>query len=387
MKGTVPCGRLAGIPLGVHWSALVTVAVLAYTVAVGVLPQLAPGSGTTAYWTAGVSDALLLMASLVAHELAHAVVAMRLRVRVVGMTLWLLGGRTELDGETSSSRSELLVTIAGPLASIAIGTVFAVATELGGMAGWPPLVLACLGWLALVNIVLALFNLLPAAPLDGGRVLHALLWRRSGDRSRATRTTSMIGRLTGSLVLGFGFVQLFAGDLLTGIWLAMIGWFLMSSATAEASSSLVRAQLAGVTARAVMEPPAVTAPSWFTVEAFMDTVADHTRQRVYAVVDFTGHPVGVLSLGMLAGRPSDRLRTLRVADVCRKLADVPVAAPDDEIVTVLAGVRRHPGIGMTLVLDGGALVGVISDDDIARTIELTRLHGVARPHVELPGRA
>jgi len=371
MKGTIPCGRWAGIPIGVHWSALATVALIADVVALGVLPGLAPGLPPAAYWAAGGVAALLLMASLLAHELAHAATAQRMQVGVRSMTLWLVGGQTELDGEARNPRTELTIAIAGPLASAAVGGVFAGATALADYAGWPRIVQACLAWLALVNLVLAVFNLLPAAPMDGGRVLHALLWRR-GDSDRATRTTATVGRMIGSLCLGFGLITVVGGDLLDGMWLGLIGWFLMVSATGEESGALVRSQLSAVTVRDVMAAADVIAPSWFTVDAFLDQIASTARRRVYAVVDFTGQPFGVLSLGMLTRQPTARLRTGRIADVCQKLADAVVVAPQDTLSDLLAA-RSRRGSAPVLVVDAGAVVGTVSDDDIARAIELAVL--------------
>jgi len=372
MKGTIPCGRWAGIPIGVHWSAIVTVALITDVVALGVLPALAPGLAAAAYWAAGAAAALLLMMSLVVHELAHAATALRMRMRVRGMTLWLLGGQTELDGEAPDPRTELRIAIAGPLASAVVGGVFVGAAALSGSAGWPAIVQACLAWLALVNLVLAAFNMLPAAPMDGGRVLHALLWRSRGA-ARATGITALVGRLIGSLLLGFGIVRMFGGDLGGGVWLGVIGWFLMSSAIGEEAAAVRRAQFATVAVRDVMAPADVTAPSWFTVGAFLDQIAASAHRRVFPVVDFTGQPFGVLSLGMLTRQPAARLETARVADVCQKLDDIVVTSPAGTLADLLTARQRHRGAAPALVVDDGSLVGTVGDDDIARAIELLLL--------------
>jgi len=373
MKGTIPCGRWSGIPVGMHWSALATVALIAYVVAFGVLPDAAPGLPAAAYWTAGSVAAVLLMASLLAHELAHTAIALRLGMRVRAVTLWLLGGRTELDGDAPNPGTELRIALAGPLASAAVGGVFAGLTAVSGYADWPPVVRACLAWLALVNLVMAVFNLLPAIPMDGGRVLHAVLWRRR-DTVKATAITATVGRLTGSLFIGFGVVLLFGGDVLDGVWLGLVGWFLTAAATGEQSNAVRRDALGKVAARDVMAPADTLAPAWFTVDAFLDQVARTAHRRVFAVIDFTGQPFGVLSLAMLTTVPGERLRTARVADVCRKLANTVVVAPDSTLADVFTAFQsRGHAAGPALVVDNGAMVGTIGDDDIARAIELLLL--------------
>lgn len=372
MKGTIPCGRWAGIPIGLHWSALITVALVAELVALSVLPRLAPGLSPMAYWSAGGAAAVLLMVSLLAHELAHAATALRLRMQVRGMTLWLLGGQTELDGTAPNARVELRIALAGPLASAAVGGIFAGLTALSAYADWPAVVRACLFWLALVNLVLAAFNLLPAAPMDGGKVLHAILWRRR-DTDRATTVTAQVGRMVGALFLGFGVVVGFGGDLLDGLWLGLIGWFLMASAVGEEVNAVRRTQFSAVAVRDVMAPAEVTAPAWFTVDAFLDQVASSTHRREFPVVDFSGQPFGVLSLAMLIRQPNDRLRTARVADVCRKLDDTVVLPPGGTLADLLVARQRQNGRAPALVVDDGSVVGTVGDEDIARAVELTLL--------------
>ncbi|MFC0432014.1 site-2 protease family protein [Kutzneria buriramensis] len=373
MKGTIPCGRWAGIPIGIHWSALAAVALIAYMVAFSVLPGLTPGLSAAAYWMAGTAAAVLLMVSLLAHELAHTATALRSGMRVRAMTLWLLGGQTELDGDAPNPRTELRIALAGPLASAAVGGVFAGLTSLAGYAGWPPVVRACLAWLALVNLILAAFNLLPAVPMDGGRVLHALLWRRRST-DRATAITALVGRLIGSLFIGFGVVILFGGDLVDGMWLGLLGWFLLAAAAGEEVNAVRRNQFSQVFVRDVMAPADTIAPAWFTVDTFLEQVASAAHRRVFAVIDFSGQPFGVLSLAMLTSVPVERLRTARVADVCRKLADTVVVAPDSTLADLLAALQRRGGaVGPALVIDNGTMVGTIGDDDIARAVELALL--------------
>src|SRR6266404_4238541 len=192
MNENISLGRIFGIHVGFNWSLLVVAALIAWSLATGILPSAAPGQTSTAYWTAGVVSAFVYLASLLAHELAHSVVATRRGVRVEGITLWLFGGVSRFSSESSSPGAQAWITFVGPLTSLLLGVVFFLAAvALGGARR--SLLPATLAWLGYINILLGVFNLLPAFPLDGGRILQSLLWLRTRDRLRATRIAARIG--------------------------------------------------------------------------------------------------------------------------------------------------------------------------------------------------
>ena len=307
-----------------------SIVVIAWVTAGLVLPSAAPGYSSIVYWAAGLGVAVLFFLSLLAHELAHAVVARRRGVRVTGITLWLLGGTTVVDDQAPSPGTELRITLAGPLASLAAGGVFlagAFATD----ASWPRLVVAALAWLGGVNVVLAVFNLLPAAPLDGGRVLHAVVWQVTGDKDRATAVACRAGSLLGVLVLAVGLFEMLRGDLVDGLWLAVVGWYLMTAAGAERAGVPLRRELANVPVRDVMST-VTGAPGWLTVDTFVDRIGQHAQRPAAAVVP----------------------------------ADTPVLT----LLTSIGGLR---GDRLVLVAEQNQLVGVVSAADIARTLELAAL--------------
>ena len=227
-RGTVPLGRVAGVPIGMHWSVLGIVALLAVTMALVELPALAPGQRPATYAVAGLVAALLLVLSLLAHETAHAVVARRSGLRVDGVTLWVLGGATLLHGEPDRPGVELRMAGAGPLTSGLLAAAFLGAADL--LPAGPAAATAFeLAWM---NLVLAVFNLLPAAPLDGGRVLHALLWARRGDRWRAASASATAGRVLGRVLILGGLVVTFAVGF-AGLWLVLVGWWISTAAEQE----------------------------------------------------------------------------------------------------------------------------------------------------------
>jgi Zn-dependent protease len=200
----------------------------AEVLATSALPAARPGHSASAYWLFGVVTAVVFLITVVAHEVAHAFTARHFGIRVKGITLWMLGGVTELDGESPSPRADAVVAAAGPATSIGLGALSA------GLAWWvggSGLLDAALAWLAGVSVFLGLFNLLPAAPLDGGRLLRALLWRRYDDRARAGYVTARVGRGIGFILIALGVVELILTGSLAGLWFGFVGWFIVGSAT------------------------------------------------------------------------------------------------------------------------------------------------------------
>lgn len=244
MNESVHLGRVSGIRLGANWSLLPISLLIAWTLAVELLPSAAPGYTTWGYWLFGVLTAAAFYACLLAHELAHALVARRHGVEVKSIVLWLFGGVAQLQGDTPTARAELQVAAAGPAASLAIAGTSAVASWLLGQVGVSSLLVASLGWLAGINVLLAAFNLLPVFPLDGGRILRALLWRRWGDRLSATTAAARVGMAGGFVLIAVGILEfLTGGGALSGIWLALIGWFITGAARQQRDRVSQRSEL------------------------------------------------------------------------------------------------------------------------------------------------
>ena len=218
MRQTVRLGRLAGVDIGVHWTVLVVVLLLALGLSTNVLPIAAPGFVTLAYVSWAFVVAVLFFACLLAHELAHVLVARRFGVKAKRVTLWLLGGVSELDSDPPTPKADLLVAGAGPLTSLVLGGIGTGAAFGAGALGLPRLVVVALSWLAGVNLIIGVFNLLPGAPLDGGRILRAILWRFRGDRLKAGVAADRAGAGLGLVLAGVGLVQILFTRELTGLW-------------------------------------------------------------------------------------------------------------------------------------------------------------------------
>lgn len=376
MRATVRLGRIAGIPIGVHWSVLVIMLILAQGLAMSVLPAAAPGRSALTYWVVATIVTAAFLLALLAHEISHALVARHYGVRVRRITLWLLGGVAELDGEAPHARGDLLIALAGPAMSAIGAVIFGAAAVAAQIADWSAVAVAALTWLALVNAVLAAFNLLPGAPLDGGRVLRAVLWWIRGDRLAAQRTASRAGVGLGVLLVVAGTAEvLLTGDF-SGLWIALIGWFLMTSARAENLDAQLRGALTGIRVREVMSRPPVSGFTSQTVDDFIATVARHAPFRVFPVLDLDGRLTGLVSLARLASVPPRQRASARLGEVQTPVARVQVLDPQalltESAPAILAGGHRLAPVAVE-----GRLVGVVTASDVARALELAELGAVA----------
>ena len=242
--------RVRGIPVRIDFGWLLIVGFISWNLASGYFPYVLPSLSPAAYWVQGLAAALLLFASVLLHELAHALVAVAHGVPVGGITLHIFGGVSQLDSEPETPRAEFLIAIVGPLASFAIaGTTYA----LGWLVTGPAWADALVGYLAAVNLVVGVFNLLPAFPLDGGRVLHAALWAWTGRLDTATRVASRLGSAIALLMVAVGLVRAFAGDVTAGLWFALIGLFLHQAARAASALLRIRTGLAALRTGQVMK--------------------------------------------------------------------------------------------------------------------------------------
>jgi Zn-dependent protease/CBS domain-containing protein len=370
MNENLSLGRIAGIHVGLNWSLLVIAALIAWTLATGLLPSAALGQSAGAYWIAGIVSSFVYLASLLAHELAHSVVATRYGVRVDGITLWLFGGVSRFSTESSSPGAQALITFVGPLTSLLLGAVFLLAAAaVGGGSAHPGLVLATLSWLGFINILLGVFNLLPAFPLDGGRILQSLIWRATGDRLRATKIAARIGMGFAFLLIAYGLLNFFVSfSVVGGIWSIFLGWFLLSAARAEETGGLIRQALSGISVADVMTPNPVQAPDDITVEDALHGYVLSSRHSTFPTHDAGGRLSGLLTLAALKNvAPSARPTTL-IKEIACPLDRVSTAGPADPVANLL-GVSDGCSEGRTLVVENGRLVGIISPSDINRLLQ------------------
>jgi Zn-dependent protease len=369
---SIRVGTIFGLRIGVNWSLGVVFLLLAYTLAGG-FQQDIPGLPDAVYWGAAVIAVLLFYASLLAHEIGHALVARRLGVEVEGITLWLFGGVARLRGQAATAGTEAKIAVVGPLVSVALGVLFFAFTFVVQLAGGPDLVGEVLFWLAATNIVLAVFNLVPAFPLDGGRLLKSLLWRRSRNRFAATRTAARVGRAFGFILIAAGLLRLLLGDIVQGVWGVFLGWFLLGAARSEESQVMLGGALAGVRVADVMTKDPFVGPGWVTVDEFLRSYAAPYRYTVFPIRSFEGDLAGVVTLKNLTRVDPERRRATRVSDVACPTDQVPSARPAELLVDVLPRMASSCSEGRVLVrdaTDGDSLLGIVSPADVTRLLLL-----------------
>ena len=362
MSPSFELGRIAGVRIGINWSWLV---VFAWSLATAVFPARTPGLSDGTYLAMALAAAVIFFASLIAHELGHALQARREGMEIEGITLWLFGGVARFKGMFPSAGAEFRIAIAGPLVSLALGVAFVL---IAAVAGLPAEAEGVVAWLGYINLLLLVFNLLPALPLDGGRVLRSALWALRGDYGAATRLAAGVGR-------GFGFAFIAAGialavftDTVSGIWLAFIGWFLLVAAGSEARYLAVRDALGGLRVRHLMVRDPATVDADLSLGRFMDEVVWNERHTTYPVLDGTV-AVGLLPFRRVAEVPRGEWDGRAVRDCMVPRNEVPVLDEEDRLVDVLGELSE--GIGRGLVLDSeNRLVGFLSISDLVRALEL-----------------
>jgi Zn-dependent protease/CBS domain-containing protein len=364
-RSSIRLGRIFGIPVGLDWSLLVIAGLLTVSLAADRFPAEFPGEATGAYWVVGLATAAVFFASVLAHELAHALVARRHGVRVEGITLWMLGGVAKLGGESPTPRAELLISAAGPGTSVALAGVFAAgAATLSGL-GAPELLSSALAWLAVINAILAVFNLIPAAPLDGGRILASLLWFHHHDRHRAVATAANVGVVFGWVFIGAGGLGWIAGLGFGGLWTALIGWFVLSAARAEGEMARSRMAFGDVRVCDAMTPDPTRARGWLTVEEFLREDAPHLHDPVVVVERFDGGIAGLANVEQLRSVPPFEASGRRVLDYTVQLPAIRTAHPDDRLADVAMRRARGPAESI-LVFDDERLVGIVTRAGIER---------------------
>ena len=364
MQSSFRLGRVAGIEIGANWSWLIVVALIVWVLAAGVFPESNPGLSDESYVAMAAVAACFFFASLLLHELGHAVQARREGIELDGITLWVFGGVAKFKGRFPSAGAELRIAVAGPLISLALGVAF---LALALLLHLPAAVDGVVYWLGYINLILLAFNLLPALPLDGGRVLRALLWARKGDFGAATRTAARLGRLFGQVLIAWGLVVAILGGQIGGLWLAFIGWFLLMAAEGEAGLAEARTALEGLRVSDVMVRDPVTTPPDLTLRAFMDDVFLAHRHTSYPVTE-DGSPLGLVSFRRVAGVPRDQWGQRRVRDCMVPVDDALVVAEDAELTDVVPQLAQTEP-RRALVCEEGRLVGLMSITDAARVLE------------------
>ena len=370
MTSTVRLGRIAGVAVGVHWSVLAIVVLVVAGLSAH-FTRIVPGYPWGAYLLAAVVAAVLFVASLLAHEMAHAIVAQRNGVEVDGITLWLLGGVARLRGEAPTPGADFRISVIGPVTSLLVAGVFGAAAWLAELADLNGLVVAVPSYLATINVVLAVFNTIPAAPLDGGRILRAAVWAWRGDRLTATVVAAGAGRIFGLSLIALGLL-LAIGGTGGGLWWMLLGLFIVTMASAEEHHARTSTALAGVKVRDVMAENPETADGDSTITEFLRDIALLRRHSAFPLLDHAGQLQGLVTLNRIRAVLPERRATTLLREVACPPDQIPRAQPDEPLSALLPRLRGCAD-GRALVFGNGDLVGIVSPSDISRA---ATLHGL-----------
>jgi Zn-dependent protease/CBS domain-containing protein len=366
MKSSLRLIRIAGIDIGVHYTWVLIFVVLSWALARGFFPQLYPNWDARSYWIAGVVAALLLFGSVLVHELAHSLVAKARGIKVHSITLFLFGGVSNLEEEPERPIVEFAVSIVGPLSSLALaGICWGLLQLVGNRQGMGAGILT---YLALVNTVLAVFNLLPGYPLDGGRVLRSIIWQRTGSLIRATNIAATVGRFMGWALIALGLLQALSGNW-GGLWLAFIGWFLSSSADASRRELGMREQLKGVQVRDVMAANPISISPDTTVASLVSNVFRRQVNRAVPVCQ-KGQTVGIATVTDVKELPREKWEETPVSAIMTR-EPIYRVRPEDDLNTVMQLLTKHD-VNQVLVMDDNSCAGIVTRADILNYLQLSQ---------------
>ncbi len=358
---------LLGFPIYLDLSWFAIVILISWSLATGVFPQRAEGLSQTAYWTMGVAAALGLFASILAHELGHAVVARRFDMHMRGITLFIFGGVAEMSEEPPSAKSEFFVAIAGPIVSVFIAAGCFLIGATGGQV-MPASVAAVIWYLGMINSVIIAFNLIPAFPLDGGRVLRSILWHYKGNLRWATRIASSLGSGFGMVLIILGLMNLLAGNLLGAVWQFLIGMFLRNAAQMSYQQVLVRRALEGEPVSRFMQSDVVTVDPTLSVGELVENYVYRFHHKMFPVTEH-GRLLGCVTTREVQNVPRNEWSTTTVARVLSECGKDNTLPPTSDAMEAISKMNQL-GVSRLLIVDGERLAGLLSLKDLMKFIAL-----------------
>jgi Zn-dependent protease/CBS domain-containing protein len=360
--------KVLGFAIRLDMSWIVIAVLVTWSLAVGFFPMQYEGLAGATYWWMGVAGALGLFVSILVHELSHAIMARRYGVQIKGITLFIFGGVAEMEGEPPHARAEFMIAIVGPITSFLIAFVFYGAYRAVHAATWPVPAIGVVGYLSLINALLAVFNLVPGFPLDGGRILRSILWGWKQNLRWATRVASRVGSGFGMVLILLGVLQVLRGHFVGGMWWFLIGMFLRGAANMSYQQVLMRQALEGEPVRRFMKPDPVTVPPGISVEQLVEDYIYKHHYKLFPVVK-GGALVGSVSLGQVKEVPRAEWAQRAVGDLARPCSRDNTIGPNDDATKALALMSRT-GASRLMVVDGDRLVGIIALKDLLAFLAL-----------------
>ncbi len=360
--------RVLGIQISIDWTWFIVFVLFAWSLSAGYFPFRHPGFTPGTYLAMGVVSALLLFACVLVHELFHSYTSNRLGLEIREITLFIFGGVAELTKEPDDPATEFKIAVAGPLASGLLALVFWLLSALFTGEAYP-VANAILSYLSLINIVLLVFNMIPGFPLDGGRVLRAAWWARTGDVDRATRVASLIGKGFAVFLILSGLLQMFTGNFTGGLWSVLIGVFVQQAAESGYRQVVIKRALEGLKVKDIMSRDVVTVPEDKRISEAVDDYFIKYHHATFPVTS-NSHVSGLLTLNKVRNIDKSEWERKSVGEVMEPLGPKDTLSPDDDAIEALRKMASEDNSGRFPVLDkGGKLVGILSRTDIMKLIE------------------
>ena len=360
--------KMFGFSVRVDLSWIVILVLVVWSLSAGVFPQEYEGLHWAAYLGMGFAAAMGLFASIVFHELCHSLVARRYGLPMEGITLFLFGGVAEMGDEPESPKAEFMMAVAGPISSMVLAAVFLALWYLGSGLGWPEAVVGVLRWIGIINAVLAVFNLIPGFPLDGGRVLRSILWHFKQDLRKATESASRAGTAFGMVLIVLGFLNLLMGNPIGGLWWILIGMFLRSAARQGLQQVVIRQLLRGEPVRRFMNDRPVVAPAGITIQELVDDYIYRYHFKMFPVTD--GQRLsGCISTKEVREVPRDQWERTTVRNILTACDSGNTIRPDEDAMEALSRMSRTKTSRM-MVVEDGELLGIISLKDLLKFLSL-----------------
>jgi Zn-dependent protease/CBS domain-containing protein len=380
LKNSVRLFTIRGIQVGIHVSWLIIFVLLTWSLAVGYFPSAIPGVEATLAWVLAVVASILLFTSVLIHELAHSFVAKSRGLEVSSITLFIFGGVSNLASEPQSARTEFWVAVVGPITSFVIAAVsFGIALVMPTDE-----LQALFGYLAIVNALLGGFNLIPGFPLDGGRVLRSIAWGITGSLRRATEIAVGAGQIVGGLFILWGVIQIFGGNLINGLWIAAIGWFLQNAASSSLGQVVLMERLKDVTVADVLHSDTATITRQATVADLIEDYLLPGNRRAVPVED-GGRLVGMVTLGDIKEVPVEARDTTQIGTVMGGRDGLITVRPSDALADAV-GKLTGRDLEQVPVMDGDRFVGILTRADVMRQLQLREMLDV-EPETEARHRA
>lgn len=370
MSGTFKLGRFLGIDVKIHFSWIFIFALLAWILSDNILPARYPGWTQQTYLFIGITGSLLLFVSVLVHEFAHSLVAISRGHAVKSITLFFLGGVSEIEEESHSASEEFLISAAGPAMSFGLSLIFWLLSILipSGVAQ----VKGLAEYLAIMNLVLGIFNLIPAFPLDGGRVLKSLVWKATGNEDRAINASSLAGSALGFVFIGVGILFVLRGNLLNGLWLVFIGWFIQSSASSIRRQKATENTLAGKTVSDAMRTEVPKVMPGITVQALVDQYINEDFERAYLVTLGGDTYQGLVTITDVKKLPHEERANKYITEIMTKASEVRSVEVNDPLESALE-MLVETGYHQLVVVENGRPIGLVTRGDVLRVLEIAQL--------------